>query len=311
MAFKPKQELEFRVVGYGQTPAADARRSFLELSLKPSEMTNPKWDEVRKGISDCTTPDAHVTDARLAPQSVEVFEVGKEVVGYVEEIGAHSAGLGVSTQVRGRLHVVESASDPSDMRKFKQRFKLGDAVKCRVVAVEAKTHSLELSCKALGSGVNGRLEVGDVMTGRVSKVLPGIKGLLVQVGIHNVGHVAITELGDRWRERPLEGFATGQFVKCAVLDVTENVTENVSGNGSGNGNGYELSLREKLGGCGGEEARMARGEKAGQGLEVPRVATVEDLSPGQEVWVSMWFFEHPVLSSDLIRSGSEDCIRSL
>lgn len=285
MAFKPKQELEFRVVGYGQTPSADARRSFLELSLKPSEMANPKWDEVRKGISDGTTPDAHVTDARLAPQSVEAFEVGKEVVGYVEEIGAHSAGLGVSTQVRGRLHVVESASDPSDMRKFKQRFKLGDAVKCRVVSVDTKTHSLELSCKPLGSGVNGRLEVGDVVTGRISKVLPGIKGLLVQVGIHTVGHVAITELGDRWRERPLEGFAAGQFVKCAVLDVTENA----SGNGLGNGNGYELSLREKLGGCGGEEARVARGEKAGQGLEVPRVAAVEDLSPGQEVWVSVWF----------------------
>lgn len=279
MAFKPKQEISARVVGYGQTPAADSRRSFLELSLKPSELQNPKWDKIRTAISDGSTPDAHVTDARLAPLSVDAVEVGKEIVGYVEEIGAHTASLGLSTQVRGRLHVVESASEPSDMRRFKQRFKLGDPVSCRVISADAKAHSVELSCKS-----GKKLVVGDIVAGRVSKVLPGIKGLLVQVGIHTVGHVAVTELGDRWRERPLEGFATGQFVRCAVLDVTENASGN--GNGAGNGHAIELSMREKLGGCGGEEAKAVRGEKAGEGVEVPRVAAVEDLSPGQEVWVS-------------------------
>lgn len=60
---------------------------------------------------------------------------------------------------------------------------------------------------------------GSVVGGRISKILPGVGGLLVQIDQHRYGKVHFTELTDTWVSNPFSGYQEGQFVKCRVLEI--------------------------------------------------------------------------------------------
>lgn len=63
----------------------------------------------------------------------------------------------------------------------------------------------------------------DTLGGRISKILPGVGGLIVQVGPHTYGRVHFTELTDNWVPDPSSGYHVGQFVKCVVLEASHSV----------------------------------------------------------------------------------------
>nr|GMD39703.1 rRNA biogenesis protein RRP5 isoform X1 [Ipomoea batatas] len=71
--------------------------------------------------------------------------------------------------------------------------------------------------------VRCHIREGSVLGGRISKILPGVGGLLIQVDNHLFGKVHFTELRDPWVSDPLSGYCEGQFVKCKVLEVGHSV----------------------------------------------------------------------------------------
>ena len=85
----------------------------------------------------------------------------------------------------------------------------GMHVLCRVLAATDGRRrvdlTLNLSSKAAGASARSAeldLSEGDVVRGRVGRVLPGA-GLLVQLGASATGRVHITEIGDTFVPEPL------------------------------------------------------------------------------------------------------------
>ena len=152
---------------------------------------------------------------------------------YVVKVDKEWVWLTVSRNVMAHLFILDSSSEPSELKEFQQRFSVGQAVKGRVIGVNREKRLLRI--KALDnqcaqhnidkiqqseSSLVEQTKQGDIIGGRVQKILPGVGGLVVQIGPHLHGRVHYTEIGDSWVAEPLSGFHEGQFVKCKVISVS-------------------------------------------------------------------------------------------
>lgn len=210
------------------------KKSFFDLTLRPSELqgVNNKHEEL-SSLSKLPT--------------LATLCSGQIVTGFVKEVQDECIWLLLSPNLKGRLFVLDSSTDPVELEDFKKRFQIGQAVKCRVLKVDQEKGMLDLSScglefssgRGVGEQIVNELEIkmGDILGGRVSKVLPGVGGLSVQVGAHLFGRVHITHLHDNWKDNPTEDFQEGQFVRCIVLDVNKGSSGSIQ---------IDLSLRHSL-----------------------------------------------------------------
>eukprot|EP00850_Spirogloea_muscicola_P009207 SM000051S17567 [mRNA] locus=s51:399348:414396:+ [translate_table: standard] len=276
--YEPGHEVTARILGTIHGISAGAAKghssyALLELSSRQAELI----------ATGCSLP-APPQEQGALPYSVEEAAAGEEVTAFVQEVHEDFAWLMLSPHLRGRLHVLDSTPDPNPgmLRSFAERFKSGQAVKCRVAAWNKEKGSLDLTLRRSKNGqdVDRSLSPGNVVSGRISRILSDNRGLIVQLGMRRSGRVFITELADSWRDAPFEGFEVGQFVTCAVVSV------GTGGGGlTGTADAVELSLRPSLGGCGGLEARqkLKMDDSPDRSSKYSRVACIDDLKPGQEV----------------------------
>lgn len=177
--------------------------------------------------------------------SLKELVVGQFVTAYVQEVTGDHAWLMIGPHLRGRLFILDSSSDPSDLEEFQERFTVGTPVRCRVKSVEPEKKNLfftlmgglEFNDSPMTDGFG--FQVGDIVGGRVDRTVSGDEMLSIQIGLHTYGRVHITHLSDTWKSFPLTRFREGQFVRCAVLDVSKTKSGNPLVN---------LSLRRSLGG---------------------------------------------------------------
>lgn len=158
-----------------------------------------------------------------------------------------------------RLFILDSSCEPTELNDLQKRYSVGQAVEARILSVDKAKKLLRLtlrqslfaynqvfnhqSCEDGEenklSDVNGTecIFQGDIVGGRIKKVMPAVGGLLVQIGQHLHGKVHYTELADMWILHPLSGYQEGQFVKCKVLEISRS---------SGGPVHVDLSLRASL-----------------------------------------------------------------
>lgn len=148
--------------------------------------------------------------------------------------------------MRAQLFILDSACDPSELCEFQKRFHVGTAVSGHVLsairdkkllrlvlhplfAVSDKVVDGEVSKdnpnpKVQFENLTAHIREGCYVGGRVSKILPGVGGLIVQISPSIYGRVHFTELTDPWLSDPLPGYHEGQFVKCKVLEISHSVS---------------------------------------------------------------------------------------
>uniref|UniRef100_A0A3B3VN23 Protein RRP5 homolog n=1 Tax=Poecilia latipinna TaxID=48699 RepID=A0A3B3VN23_9TELE len=86
-------------------------------------------------------------------------------------------------------------------------FKLGQAVRAKVVEASVQPHRFVLSL----SGIH-KLEKGSITLGMVTSVHPQV-GLVVKLPFGGAGAVSITDVADTYRKNPLEAFSKDQLVR--------------------------------------------------------------------------------------------------
>lgn len=194
--------------------------------------------------------------------SIKEIVTGQVVIAYVQEVKNDWAWLVVAPHLRGRLFLLDSSSNPSELEKFTERFPIGTAVSCRVKAIDQEKQTLDFTLRdALQKQEKSEFDVppiegedsliekgdkqdvgfqkGDILGGRVARVSPGVGGLSIQIAPSVFGKVHVTHLSDSWKDDPMAGFKEGQFVRCVVLDVGKSSTGKTH---------LDLSLRKSLGG---------------------------------------------------------------
>lgn len=210
--------------------------------------------------------DSYAIEDKLVPKEYE-FSSGQRVSGYVYKVDGEWAWLTISRHLKAKLFVLDSACEPIELQEFQKRFYVGKAVTGHVLNYNKEKASLrlalhpfaasqtlvdggapimdDLQSNAPWDNVTAHIQEGDIVGGRISKILPGVGGLLVQLGPHIHGRVHFTELQDSWVPDPLSAYKEGQFVKSKVLEISHPVKGTIH---------IDLSLRLSLNGMLGQNS---------------------------------------------------------
>ncbi|KAL5720281.1 hypothetical protein ACHQM5_012960 [Ranunculus cassubicifolius] len=161
------------------------------------------------------------------------FSSGKMVSGYVVSIDNDWVWVTISRHVKAQLYILDSSCEPSELLEFQKRFSVGNLITGYILSFNKEKRILRLISRPQSIAshmVNNdenaaahHIHEGDILGGRITKILPGVGGLLVQIGPHLHGRVHFTELTDKWVADPLSQYEEGQFIKCKVLEVSRSV----------------------------------------------------------------------------------------
>ena len=199
------------------------------------------------------------------------ISTGQRVTGYVYKVENEWIWLTISCHIKAQLFLLDTSCEPNELQEFQKRFGVGKAVSGYVLSANKEKKLLRMVLHQF-SVSNGTLDgkvlnidnqhcnppienliphihKGDTLGGRISKILPGVGGLLVQIGPHLYGKVHFTELKDSWVSDPLSGYHEGQFVKCKVLEIGHSEKGTVH---------VDLSLRSSLNGMHSPNSRVEK-----------------------------------------------------
>lgn len=262
------QKVHARIVAEAEHSGKSGKNFKWELSIKPSLL---------KGELEELT----------SSKAVLNHSVNDIVLTYVVKVDREWVWLTVSRNVMAHLFILDSSAEPRELKEFQQRYCVGQAVKGRVIGVNREKRLLRL--KALDSQLSQgtpenkdeiqktvlpiaeHTKQGDIIGGRIQKILPGVGGLVIQIGPHLHGRVHYTDIIDSSVPEPLSGFHEGQFVKCKVLAVSRSSEGSVR---------VDLSLRSSILCTNSNESRRLFDDSA---TSTPRFEKINDLCPGKEV----------------------------
>uniref|UniRef100_A0A8C7S784 Protein RRP5 homolog n=1 Tax=Oncorhynchus mykiss TaxID=8022 RepID=A0A8C7S784_ONCMY len=194
-------------------------------------------------------------DADVKPvktkEKLKRYQVGDDVICFVSKVSLNKRKLKLSNLLYRMcetcLVVILGAKHPEKL------FKLGQAVSAKVVTVSSsKPSRLSLSL----NGVH-KLEKGHVIMGLVQKLDPNL-GLLVKLPFSAMGTVAMEDLADKYKPKPLERYSKDQLVRCCIVGEAKS--------------NWQLSLRSS----------RTNPEKASV-VKDPEIVSLDDLSEGQIV----------------------------
>ncbi|KAL1005879.1 hypothetical protein UPYG_G00065090 [Umbra pygmaea] len=158
-------------------------------------------------------------DADNMTQSVKRYQVGDNIICFVSKFCPirKCLELTIEPSVMGTVELLAMISDPKEAKHLQNLCKLGQAVSAKVVSVcRSKPSQISLSL----NGVH-KLEMGSIVVGKVQKI-DGNLGLLVQLPFNTNGTVALEDLFDSFRKKPLATFKKGGFVRCCIVGQKNN-----------------------------------------------------------------------------------------
>uniref|UniRef100_A0A3B5AQX1 Programmed cell death 11 n=1 Tax=Stegastes partitus TaxID=144197 RepID=A0A3B5AQX1_9TELE len=158
-----------------------------------------------------------------AKEKLSSYKVGEEITCFVSKFHPDRKCLEVTTDpsVTATVELLAMITDPKDASHPQKLYKLGQAVRAKVVNVTSNRIMLSLT------GAH-ELEKGSTALGIVTNIQPQA-GLLVKLPFGGKGTVSITDLADAYKPNPLDAYSKDQLLRCYLL---------------GNENGkWQLSLR--------------------------------------------------------------------
>ncbi|CAL5390075.1 unnamed protein product [Camellia sinensis] len=225
------------------------------------------------------------------------YSIGQHVTGYVYKLDGEWIWLTISRHVKAQLHVLDSSREPTELQEFQKRYTVGKAISGYILSANKEKKLLRfvlrpiysvpdrtLGCETikiddtsnhLNGNVTYHIHEGDVVGSRISKILPGVGGMLIKIDPHHYGKVHFTELTDLWVSDPLSGYHEGQFVKCKVLEISHSVKGTFQ---------VDLSLRTTSDGIHSQKSTtVSNSELNNTQYFASRVESIEDLHPKMNV----------------------------
>ena len=162
-----------------------------------------------------TRKDTELTGPVLDVDGNEV-EQGKEVVGIVQGVEENYLWVVFSRNVRGRLHVLDSASDFAQLKDFQKRFQYGEKIQCKITKADEDLRNIDLTLKK--EGKKKKISAGDVLCGVVTNVSE--LSIQVQISASKFGRIFITDAAVKDSlENPFKNVSIGKILECKVLEV--------------------------------------------------------------------------------------------
>jgi small subunit ribosomal protein S1 len=179
--------------------------------------------EYREGGRNLVLSRRTLLDEKQKAAAVEVRQslvAGAVMTGRVTSVRDFGAFVDLGAGVQGLLHVSEMGW--SRVSDASQLFKAGDEITVKVLRVDEDKQKISLGLKQLSedpwSTVQGTYEVGQVMTGRVTRVAEFGAFVELEPGIEALAHVstfAPSGRSNEWRRQVPPG-TTGRFQVVSV-----------------------------------------------------------------------------------------------
>ncbi|XP_052176477.1 rRNA biogenesis protein RRP5 isoform X2 [Diospyros lotus] len=224
------------------------------------------------------------------------FSIGQSVTGFVYKVDKEWVWLTVSRHVKAQLYVLDSACEPAELQEFQKRYDVGKAVSGYILSANKEKKLIRLVLHPFStapsrtlspettnidassslSNIVSYIHEGDVLGGKISKILPGVGGMLIKLDPHLCGKVHFTELMDTWKPDPVSEYHEGQFVKCKVLEITRSFKGTFH---------VDLSLRSSLDGMDSRKSITGSNNELQNSVCSPsqRAENVKDLHPNMTV----------------------------
>ena len=173
--------------------------SVLELSTKPSDLVEGDLRE---------------------PLSFSKIKAESNHIGFVNNIARNNLWISLSTNVRGRMDVMEASDDLTQLKDLSESFPIGSALRVRVLAVDVEKERLDLSARSPGSKNNltwDTVEQNMVLAGKVTKV--DDRQIVVKLSEFLSGPVHMADLADDFDEANTVKFSKGELVRVAVVEL--------------------------------------------------------------------------------------------
>uniref|UniRef100_A0A665SY97 Protein RRP5 homolog n=1 Tax=Echeneis naucrates TaxID=173247 RepID=A0A665SY97_ECHNA len=180
--------------------------SFPTSSVKPGSAVTVRVIGGREASTNRFLPISHprftytIPELTLIPSKLEE-SVNLKAVTAKEKLNSYKVGEQVTCFVT------------KDIIHPEKKYKLGQAICAKVVEVSSKPYRFALSL----TGVH-KLEKGSITLGMVTNTHPQL-GLLVKLPFGAMGAVALTDLADAYRPKPLDGYSKDQ---CYLLECENN-----------------------------------------------------------------------------------------
>ncbi|KAM4583938.1 protein RRP5 homolog [Odontesthes bonariensis] len=149
-----------------------------------------------------------------AKDRMKSYKVGEDVTCFVSKFNSDRKSLEITTDpgVTGTVELLAMISDLKDASHPEKLYKLGQAVRAKVVDASIKPHRFVLSL----TGVH-KLEKGGTTLGIVTNIQPQV-GLQVKLPFGGVGAVSVADLADAYRPNPFEMYNKDQLLRFYLLD---------------------------------------------------------------------------------------------
>ncbi|XP_068178536.1 protein RRP5 homolog isoform X2 [Antennarius striatus] len=206
--FKVGSEVTGRVIGGRE---ASSRR-FLPFSHPKFSYTIPELSLIPSKLDTSR-------DFKLVPaaQKLKSYKIGEELTCFVSKFYPESKSLEVTTDpgVTGTVELLDMITDPKEASHPEKKYKLGQAVRAKVVELSSKPKRFTLSLTGAQE-----LQKGGIVLGLVTNILPNV-GLLVKLPFGGRGVVTVTDLTDAYKSNPLDKYSKNQLLRCFLLDNTD------------------------------------------------------------------------------------------
>eukprot|EP00004_Rigifila_ramosa_P024247 TRINITY_DN6970_c0_g1_i1.p1 TRINITY_DN6970_c0_g1~~TRINITY_DN6970_c0_g1_i1.p1 ORF type:complete len:1492 (-),score=361.04 TRINITY_DN6970_c0_g1_i1:468-4556(-) len=210
------------VVLLGPAPRSDASEP-KEDSDQDHDSTAPPKTEWFVSIRPSVLEAARALQPLPPMLTLNSLSKGQVLVGYVQKVSKDALWVTVAPSVLGRVFLLDASDDLAVLSDLPAAFKAGQQVKCHVLSVDPASPSLDLSLRfdsaqAPLPAAGSKVTAGDIVVGKVAKVMPSI-AVTVQIGAHSHARVVLVDLLDKYTTEPWKRFQVGQLRKVCVLAV--------------------------------------------------------------------------------------------
>ncbi|EFJ27449.1 hypothetical protein SELMODRAFT_412236 [Selaginella moellendorffii] len=209
-----------KILSKRKTSRKHRNAATLDLSLRPSELAG--------------------NDAACSVITFETVTIEQSVIRYVQEVKDNWTWLVLSPHLKGCLFILDTSDDPSELERFKERFKVGDPFQCHIRSVNHERKQVDLSLHPKTS--DKQFKKGDlqfIYRGTVRKVLDlkrpgrGKMGLELSGFVKNVtekgcfvvlapsleARIQLKNLSNSFVQNPAEMFPSGKVISGRILSI--------------------------------------------------------------------------------------------
>ncbi|XP_055013980.1 protein RRP5 homolog isoform X2 [Boleophthalmus pectinirostris] len=149
----------------------------------------------------------------ITKEKLGSYTVGEEITCFVSKYHPDKKSLEITTDpnITGTVELLAMITDPKEAGHPEKLYKLGQAIRAKVIDVSSKPQRFVLSL----TGTH-KLEKDSVCVGVVKNVQP--HGLQVRLPFGGSGTVSVTDLSDAYKPNALDAYSKDQLIKCYLLE---------------------------------------------------------------------------------------------